>query len=91
MVVSRPPGHHATAAGGDGLLPLEQRSDRRRRAGRGGERVLVVDWDVHHGNGTQDIFWDDDRVLYASVHEYGIYPGTGESAEMGGDGARDSP
>ena len=45
-------------------------------AGRG-ERVLVVDWDVHHGNGTQDIFWDDPRVLYVSTHQSPLYPGTG--------------
>ena len=42
-----------------------------------GERVLVVDFDAHHGNGTQDIFWDDPRVLYVSFHQYPLYPGTG--------------
>ena len=42
-----------------------------------GERVAIVDWDVHHGNGTQDIFYDDPRVLYVSTHESPLYPGTG--------------
>jgi acetoin utilization deacetylase AcuC-like enzyme len=49
-----------------------------------GERVLIVDWDVHHGNGTQDIFWDDPRVMYVSTHEWPLYPGTGRAEEVGG-------
>jgi acetoin utilization deacetylase AcuC-like enzyme len=53
----------------------------------GGERVLILDWDVHHGNGTQAIFWDDPRVLYASLHEWPAYPGTGRVTETGGAGA----
>jgi acetoin utilization deacetylase AcuC-like enzyme len=52
-----------------------------------GERVLIVDWDVHHGNGTQDAFWDDPRVLYASVHQSPLYPGTGLRSEVGGGSA----
>ena len=52
-----------------------------------GERVLVVDYDAHHGNGTQDIFWADGRVAYASFHQYPLYPGTGGLREVGvGDG-----
>jgi acetoin utilization deacetylase AcuC-like enzyme len=51
------------------------------------ERVLIVDWDVHHGNGTQEIFWDDPRVLYASIHQDPLYPGTGRLTETGGDDA----
>ena len=47
------------------------------------ERVLIVDWDVHHGNGTQHIFWDDKSVLYASTHEMPLYPGTGSLSERG--------
>jgi acetoin utilization deacetylase AcuC-like enzyme len=49
-----------------------------------GERVAIVDWDVHHGNGTQAIFWDDPRVLYVSLHQWPCYPGTGRSTEVGG-------
>ena len=47
-----------------------------------GERVLIVDWDVHHGNGTQDIFWDDPNVAYFSTHQSPLYPGTGHLAEL---------
>jgi acetoin utilization deacetylase AcuC-like enzyme len=53
-----------------------------------GERVLVLDWDVHHGNGTQAIFWDDPRVLYVSTHQWPLYPGTGGFDAVGGPGAR---
>jgi acetoin utilization deacetylase AcuC-like enzyme len=49
-----------------------------------GEKVAIVDWDVHHGNGTQDIFYDDPSVFYASTHEAPLYPGTGRAEEMGG-------
>jgi acetoin utilization deacetylase AcuC-like enzyme len=52
-----------------------------------GQRVLIVDWDVHHGNGTQDIFWDDPDVLYVSTHQHPLYPGTGRPDEVGGPGA----
>ncbi len=52
------------------------------------ERVLIVDWDVHHGNGTQASFYDDPRVLFFSTHQAGHYPGTGMTREVGkGDGA----
>jgi acetoin utilization deacetylase AcuC-like enzyme len=54
---------------------------------RGLDRVAIVDWDVHHGNGTQDIFWRDPHVLYVSTHQFPFYPGTGGSDEVGeGDG-----
>jgi acetoin utilization deacetylase AcuC-like enzyme len=54
---------------------------------RGVERVLIVDWDVHHGNGTQEIFWRDPHVLYASTHQFPFYPWTGDTTEVGeGDG-----
>jgi acetoin utilization deacetylase AcuC-like enzyme len=52
-----------------------------------GQRVAIVDWDVHHGNGTQDIFYDDPRVLYVSTHESPLYPGTGRLKETGAQGA----
>jgi acetoin utilization deacetylase AcuC-like enzyme len=49
--------------------------------------VAIIDWDVHHGNGTQDIFWDEPRVLYASTHQWPWYPGTGAVGDTGGPGA----
>jgi acetoin utilization deacetylase AcuC-like enzyme len=52
----------------------------------GAERVAIVDWDVHHGNGTQDIFWDDASVLYCSTHQMPLYPGTGAKDETGEHG-----
>jgi acetoin utilization deacetylase AcuC-like enzyme len=54
---------------------------------QGAARVAILDWDVHHGNGTQDIFWDDPNVLYLSVHQFPFYPGTGAASEIGGSGA----
>jgi acetoin utilization deacetylase AcuC-like enzyme len=56
----------------------------------GASRVAIVDWDVHHGNGTQDIFWNDPSVLYTSVHQFPYYPGTGAPSEIGGTAARGS-
>jgi acetoin utilization deacetylase AcuC-like enzyme len=53
-----------------------------------GERVLVLDWDAHHGNGTQAIFWDEPNVLYASIHQSPLYPGTGRAQAVGGARAR---
>jgi len=52
-----------------------------------GERVAIIDWDVHHGNGTQDIFWNDPSVLYASIHQSPMYPGTGAASETDGPAA----
>ena len=54
-----------------------------------GQRVLIVDWDVHHGNGTQAVFWDDPRVLFVSTHQWPLYPGTGRAEEVGGAAALD--
>jgi acetoin utilization deacetylase AcuC-like enzyme len=54
---------------------------------QGAERVAIVDWDVHHGNGTQEIFYEDQRVLYVSLHQSPLYPGTGSAEEGGGVGA----
>ena len=53
------------------------------RPSHGAERVAIVDFDVHHGNGTQDIFWDDASVMYASTHQMPLYPGTGARSERG--------
>ena len=86
----RPPGHHATPTHSMGFCLFNNIALAARRAiDRGLSRVLVVDWDVHHGNGTQDIFYDDPRVTFLSVHRYGhgFYPGTGGANETGtGDG-----
>jgi acetoin utilization deacetylase AcuC-like enzyme len=54
-----------------------------------GERVLIVDWDVHHGNGTQQIFWDEPDVLYVSTHQWPLFPGSGSASEVGGRHAND--
>ena len=68
----------------DGVLPLQQRRGRRRgRARRGAARVAIVDIDVHHGNGTQWMFYDDPAVLYVSSHQFPFYPGTGAADEIG--------
>ena len=81
----RPAGPSRRAGDRDGLLPLQQRRDRgaarARRAGR--ERVLILDWDVHHGNGTNDIFHKRDDVLFASIHQSPLYPGTGPLQDVG--------
>jgi acetoin utilization deacetylase AcuC-like enzyme len=56
---------------------------RRARDAHGIDRVLILDWDVHHGNGTQDVFYDTDEVLFASIHQWPLYPGTGAAGETG--------
>jgi acetoin utilization deacetylase AcuC-like enzyme len=75
----RPPGHHARpqTAFGFCLLNNAAIAARHMQAERGVGRVAIVDWDVHHGNGTQEIFWDDDSVLYVSLHQWPLFPGTG--------------
>ncbi len=80
----RPPGHHATRDQGMGFCLLNNVAVAAAWAlGQGLGRVAVVDWDVHHGNGTQDIFWTDPRVLYVSLHEWPLYPGSGSREETG--------
>lgn len=88
FVAIRPPGHHATATRAMGFCLVNNVAVAAVALADRGERVAIIDWDVHHGNGTQDIFWDDPRVLYASIHEHPAYPGTGSASEVGGDRAR---
>lgn len=81
----RPPGHHATGSRGMGFCLLNNIAIGARHAQKKHrvERVLIVDWDVHHGNGTQDIFYEDGSVFFFSVHQHPWYPGTGMSDETG--------
>jgi acetoin utilization deacetylase AcuC-like enzyme len=89
LAVVRPPGHHATANRAMGFCLVNNIAVAAAAArAAGATRVAILDWDVHHGNGTQDIFWDDPTVLYTSVHQYPFYPGTGAPTEIGGPRAR---
>jgi acetoin utilization deacetylase AcuC-like enzyme len=86
--VVRPPGHHATRDRAMGFCLLNNVAAAAAAArAEGAARVAILDWDVHHGNGTQDIFWDDPNVLYLSVHQFPFYPGTGAATELGGTSA----
>ena len=77
FVATRPPGHHAEVANPMGFCFFNNAAiaARHAQAAHGAERVAIVDFDVHHGNGTQHIFWDDPTVIYASTHEMPLYPG----------------
>ena len=84
FVAVRPPGHHAARDRAAGFCLLNNIAVAAARLVAEGERVLIVDWDVHHGNGTQDIFWNDPSVMYVSTHQWPAYPGTGRPHETGG-------
>ncbi|MBP6634003.1 MAG: histone deacetylase [Kofleriaceae bacterium] len=89
LAVVRPPGHHATRDRAMGFCLVNNVAVAAAAArAAGAARVAILDWDVHHGNGTQDIFWDDPAVMYLSVHQYPYYPGTGAPGEIGGERAR---
>ena len=87
LVVTRPPGHHALAGRAMGFCLLNNVAVAAARLAGAGERVAIIDFDVHHGNGTQEIFWNDPRVLYVSSHQVPLFPGSGMASEVGGPDA----
>jgi acetoin utilization deacetylase AcuC-like enzyme len=87
FAAGRPPGHHAVPDRAMGFCLVNNVAVGAAELAARGQRVAIVDWDVHHGNGTQDIFYDDPDVLYVSTHEYPLYPGSGRADETGGPGA----
>ena len=86
FVLARPPGPHATASVAMGFCLYNAIAIAARRAQQehGISRIAILDIDVHHGNGTQEIFWDDPATLYCSLHQWPFYPGTGAASESGG-------
>jgi len=90
FVAMRPPGHHAEWDRAMGFCLFNNVAVTAAYLTGRGDRVAIVDWDVHHGNGTQNTFYEDERVLYLSIHQAGIYPGTGSGGDLGkgrGEGA----
>jgi acetoin utilization deacetylase AcuC-like enzyme len=85
FVAMRPPGHHAETSTPMGFCFFNNAAiaARHAQAVHGAQRIAIMDFDVHHGNGTQDIFWADKSVMYASTHQMPLYPGTGARGECG--------
>jgi histone deacetylase 6 len=91
LALLRPPGHHAETSQAMGFCLFNNVAVAAQAARQSGaRRILIVDWDVHHGNGTQNTFWEDPEVLYFSIHQFPFYPGTGSIHEVGSSKAAGS-